>query len=93
MNRGNPNIGSETWSIGENEWEDGFDNAYVSDLGGIDLRANKMDIETKGALRKPDVDLALTAQGIGADSIDSLTPVILDINYISNLPDYLGLSR
>ena len=67
------------------------DNAQMSDVGGIDLNPNMLDLETQG--KAIEFDIPFDSETILNMPIDGFSPIIFQITPINNVPFLLGISE
>ncbi len=62
-------------------------------LGGIDFNPDQLNIEKRGQGVKFNVNIPEELRNLNADSINGITPIILQIVPITNLPIFLGVNE
>jgi hypothetical protein len=91
--QGDPFRGDEHFALQDPLSQAPGDNseAKVANTGGIDFKARNMNVDVKG--EGVDFQLPEDMQGIDLNNIEGLTPVIINVTPVTNMPAYLGLSE
>jgi hypothetical protein len=74
-----------------NNVEDAIAQTSFNDLGGIDFNTDRMDLQRTG--QRSDLDWAMSNADLADVQINGLTPVIIQITPVEDLPALLGASH